>query len=109
MNPELKAKWIADLRANPDLQGRMYLRSTDGKFCCIGRLCEVMGVEFDHGRKGYVFTSGEEGFAFVRNSQIPTPLIERFDLSEKEQDILVGKNDASLTFAEIADWIEENL
>lgn len=41
MNPEVKALWVADLRANPDKQGRGVLSATDGKDCCLGRLCRL--------------------------------------------------------------------
>jgi hypothetical protein len=110
MNPEIKAKWIADLRANPDLQGRTYLRRTrDGKFCCMGRLCEIMGIEFNHDIEGYIFYSVIENSPFSRNGQIPITVLGRFFLTEKDQDTLIGMNDRGKTFAEIADWIEENL
>jgi hypothetical protein len=43
MNPEVKALWVADLRANPDAQGVGYLDYAlpDGqrRQCCLGRLC----------------------------------------------------------------------
>jgi hypothetical protein len=38
MPAALKDGWLADLRANPDKQGKGRLMDDDGKFCCLGRL-----------------------------------------------------------------------
>jgi hypothetical protein len=40
MNPDIKARWVAWLRANVDKQGRGRLQGPDG-FCCLGGLCEL--------------------------------------------------------------------
>lgn len=51
MNPQIKAKWIADLRSGKYQQTQEYLkRLTDNgpAYCCLGILCEVtLGYEFD--------------------------------------------------------------
>lgn len=36
-------EWVADLRANPDKQGREYLHTKDDKYCCLGRLALIQG------------------------------------------------------------------
>ena len=41
----LMEKWIEDLRDNPDLQGKDELLNDKGKYCCLGRLCVVAGIE----------------------------------------------------------------
>jgi hypothetical protein len=45
MKADIKALWVADLRANPDAQGRSLLDYIDGrgnrKNCCLGRLCRL--------------------------------------------------------------------
>lgn len=40
MNPEIKAQWVAALRSGEYEQGRNKL-NTDGKYCCLGVLCEL--------------------------------------------------------------------
>jgi hypothetical protein len=40
-NPEIKAAWVAWLRDPKNRQGREVLRTADGKFCCLGGLCEL--------------------------------------------------------------------
>jgi hypothetical protein len=39
MNPAIKAQWLRDLRSGEYPQGKGRLRK-DGKFCCLGVLCE---------------------------------------------------------------------
>lgn len=45
LSKELNDKWVADLRANPTLQGRNWLQTPEGTFCCMGRLAEVAGIQ----------------------------------------------------------------
>lgn len=40
MREDVAKMWVEDLRQNADLQGEGALCS-DGKFCCLGRLCEL--------------------------------------------------------------------
>jgi hypothetical protein len=40
MNPAIKAQWLRDLRSGEYPQGTGKLRTSDGKFCCLGVLCE---------------------------------------------------------------------
>ena len=58
MTPELKTKWIEALRSGKYEQGKHYLK-VNGKFCCLGVLCEVMEVPsmFDDkiGQAFYIF------------------------------------------------------
>jgi hypothetical protein len=44
MNPEIKARWVAWLRANADkqTQGRLCrVTGVDAGYCCLGGLCEI--------------------------------------------------------------------
>lgn len=114
MNQEIKKLWIEDLRANGDKQGKQWLQQ-DGKFCCLGRLCELA----------------------VREGVIKSPGISKFDISFYDDNLtnlslkvqewsgitdseallnqpigihrcLIELNDkANYTFAQIADVIEE--
>lgn len=109
MNPELKAKWIADLRANPHLQGREALRTKDGKFCCLGRLCEVAGILFDQDRWafGEIDEIGDKDWF---NEELPSFVLNKLELDPTSGGELMEMNDhENLTFPEIADWIERNL
>jgi hypothetical protein len=57
INPEIKAQWVADLRANPDAQGKQRLTTIyEGeveKDCCWGRLCKLLPEEVAPRRRRY--------------------------------------------------------
>lgn len=109
MNPELKAKWIADLRTNLHLQGREALRTKDDKFCCLGRLCEVARIPFDPKYKSY-FSFDEAGNKKWIEGELPPFVLVKLKLDPTSEGELIKMNDCDkLTFPEIADWIERNL
>lgn len=43
MKKDVADKWVAALRSGKFQQGKTYL-SQDGKFCCLGVLCEVLQI-----------------------------------------------------------------
>jgi hypothetical protein len=58
MNPEIKARWVAWLRANADKQARGRLQRITATnndngigFCCLGGLCEIAVADGIIGRK----------------------------------------------------------
>jgi len=46
MKPEIKAAWVAALRSGEYEQGDGNLQK-EGKFCCLGVLCEIAVKQFD--------------------------------------------------------------
>lgn len=65
MQDEALKEWLADLRANPKLQGRGWLCS-DGLYCCWGRLAKI-SVEKGHG----TWVGKEEALPIVPKSLFP--------------------------------------
>ena len=53
MDPEVKARWVQALRSGKYHQGTSTLRSRrdhyPARYCCLGVLCEVVGVEWEAG------------------------------------------------------------
>lgn len=45
MNPEVKDKWLTALRSGKYEQGKQRLQTADGKFCCLGVLCDLYAKE----------------------------------------------------------------
>lgn len=41
MNPRIKELWLEALRSGEYAQGKHELQTTNGKFCCLGVLCEI--------------------------------------------------------------------
>lgn len=45
MKTEIKKKWIEALRSGEYKQGRRMLKDNQGKFCCLGVLCDIYAKE----------------------------------------------------------------
>lgn len=113
--------WLADLRdpANQSLQGRGCLRSVDDKFCCLGRLANIVDPNgwtnvdptapsmWKHTKgQGYLGANSfpEPHDIFIRPDLIPV------EVQEKLSDLNDGNGSGSrpaLPFPRIADTIEE--
>lgn len=120
MDKALKARWIADLRANPDKQGIGKLQGMDAdcaiQNCCLGRLALLVGVPYNN--DGYfdaifIFDNGEkrtttppDGFCGLSQAEI-AECWHRNDgwHSQLEPE----KSREKQTFPELADWIEANI
>lgn len=104
MNPELKSEWVAALRSGKYRQARGHICASSSRldsfgFCCLGVLLSV------HQRRtpGQPVFQTPNVYAYVEETLLQT---EQFVAVDK----LVSMNDAQRkSFAEIADWVEENL
>ncbi len=118
---ELKA-WVADLRANPHLQGQDYLQSRAGKFCCLGRLCEVQGIPWDRDTISYSFPVTMQIDNLSSSGSLTGDLAEEFGSNTGDfftlnmpnliygGHILSGlavANDSGVPFSAIADHLEK--
>lgn len=123
MNPEIKARWTAWLRANPDKQGHGRL-ADEGKFCCLGVLCElavadqVIGEPWYDGRithYGELLHSDDSTLSSY--SVLPRAVRDWAGLAASDPRVhaYTGKhplsylNDNGFTFLEIADLIDAQL
>lgn len=92
MNPEIKKKWIEDLETTTEEQGTERLHTIDEfgnhYFCCLGRLCEVMGVESHYdsvSEQAYLY-DGDDGL-------LSDNLLKQSGLSKSHQGVLCALND----------------
>lgn len=113
---EFKEKWVGGLRSGKFKQGKGYLYNNfnlEDTYCCLGVACVVCGIPKDEIASIAVPESDYNG-------KLPkelTPDIDGEDaIFDKEVDKLISMNDGlepyagkSLSFDEIADYIEENL
>jgi hypothetical protein len=102
MNEEIKQKWVAALRSGKYSQTRETLQDENG-FCCLGVLCEVMKLPKPI---PYIYT--------FRGKHLEKDLTHDFrdsvGLSYTAEGELIELNDKEhYSFAEIAEYIEENL
>lgn len=107
-------KWVAALRSGKYTQGRLYLKTADGSFCCLGVACEVAienGVEIEITGNGHADSYLYDG----RQSNLPLTVRKWVGLQTANGDYentvddkcLIGLNDIEKkSFSEIADFIE---
>jgi len=105
MNPELKAKWVEALRSGEYKQGSNRLLTADGRYCCMGVLCNLIDPEgwtetLSHKTESGISYSQGMGFESVlKISDIPAGVTMT----------LANMNDKGKSFPEIASYIEANL
>lgn len=107
MNKKLKPKWLKALRSGKYKQGTAYLRSTNDRYCCLGVLLDVAGVEWRGGGGDICYASG-----FGRGSRtgLSAYRMRQFGLSSNEVNALMSMNDIDRkSFEQIAQYISETL
>lgn len=119
---DLQKEWVAALRSGEYEQGKIHLRSSDGKYCCLGVLCDVI-----HKREGtdWVWNDRTQSWECERDScftgTLSIGLAEKAGLLAGDGPIkqltpenlkygcLWKMNDnLEWTFDQIADFIEQN-
>lgn len=123
MDPELKARWIEALRSGEFEQGYSLLKYSSGnagespKYCCLGVLSELCLIPLEgytwDGEAMFIFP-GNEGRASIEMP--PREWLRSKGISNDVSKIIANMNDGAgtydgerLTFAEIADYIQDNL
>ncbi len=126
MDAKLKTDWVKALRSGEYRQGQSNLHdpATDS-YCCLGVLCRVVGAEFGEATEGDFITTHDH--VPVLNDRIISngdaeELSEAFckEVGISDQGGLIVLNDGigmpgtekykpSHSFAQIADYIEQNL
>jgi hypothetical protein len=121
MNERIKKLWLDALRSDKYKQARDRLRDGDG-FCCLGVLCDI--VKNDVGGRwegpednaqfivGYEHATGALPAAVQELAGLKqaNPEIEAIMIKDENAPVsLAGMNDHGVSFAEIADIIEEHL
>lgn len=112
MNPEVKAKWTAALRSGDYTQGEGALKSHEGKYCCLGVLCDLHAKE----HQGTWKNDGRSVDGYLGSLFILPDEVQAWAGCEKSnptvmqgQKALSTLNDHGKSFAEIADIIDEQL
>lgn len=95
VNKDIKAKWIAALKGGKFEQGKGNLLR-NGRYCCLGVLRHVMNPDDT--------SKADGGGEMLSRQQLVSA-----GLNDDVQRDLSALNDSGLTFAGIADYIEENL
>jgi hypothetical protein len=119
--PEIKSNWLTALRSGNYKQGSGYLHTESDHYCCLGVLCEVMGLkgEFVPGSekrlKGHYVYDGSYPGALPQSVRDVTGLDDFGTLPttvryrDTNCNDLANLNDNGATFLEIAGIIEKQL
>ena len=108
MNKTIKKKWLAALRSDKFTQGEGSLKRTqDGtvRHCCLGVLCEAMGVKWKKpvGSTGYYSYKGSV-------ATLPQKIMDEAKISLDTAHKLIEMNDEKKrSFKQIASYIERYL
>ncbi len=111
MNEAVKKNWVAALRSGKYEQGERAFRPDEDTYCCLGVLAETMGCTWNSGGPGS--TLAFLGGRVVGSGAFDEDFLEEIGMSRDHEEDLINMNDgnqqAQASFAEIADYIEENL
>lgn len=114
MNPVVKELWVKGLRSGEYEQGKNQLRDSNGKFCCLGVLCDLYTKETGRGNwdKDGCYLAPDSDYKLL--ALLPKEIITWAGLSNDNpkagNHILTHMNDTlSSSFEEIATQIENNL
>lgn len=116
MKKEVADKWVAELRSGKYEQGKGYLNK-DGKFCCLGVLCDLAAKEGEVSKIDADIPSGK--YIQYDKSLKFAPISVRtwsglrtsggaFRYSDKNFELYSLNDDDGLSFEEIANVIEKN-
>lgn len=118
MNKDIKEKWVTALRSGEYEQGRGYL-AVDGKYCCLGILCELAHAEGITNKATHQGTYAEYSVYGKGMSAgvLPSEVIEWAGLSSDNPELEIDDtlqtaatwNDAGTAFEVIAKGIEDTL
>lgn len=123
MNPEIKAKWVADLTSGQYQQGKYYLRSKDDHYCCLGVLCDqyskATGTPWEPFESEEV-TGGKKFFVLGEGTALPDAVAQWAGLEHggdvgikigdcANRDSLASLNDQGVLFSAIAELIKGQL
>lgn len=100
---DFKRKWVKALRSGKYKKGFSYLKIESGgefQYCCLGVACEISGGNFKRQDGNYPHKD---------NTDIPAMLRGRNKVTNKLAFMNDGIDETEKSFAEIADYIEENL
>lgn len=95
MKPEVKEAWIKALRSGKYKQGQRRLRTNDGKFCCLGVLCDISGLaEWGTGKGPGAYQ--EPGDYLGEGAVLPVAVQEWAGLEDGNPTIQIPDGDYSL-------------
>ena len=110
MNPELKAKWITDLKTHPKIQEALHDETSNRNgYCCLGVACITLGGAFEYDEEHDSYTARRAGRALNDGEGLNAHGLTLLGISRSQQTELINLNDSEDTFEPVIAWIEANL
>lgn len=111
MDQDFKKRWVEALRSGKYKQGEGRLRTEEDCYCCLGVGCDVLGkgewVRHKYAEKDELWAYKSD---ILETAVMPSDLKDAVGLTAADSASLIRLNDfEKRTFAEIADYIEDNL
>ncbi len=111
MKKNIATKWVKALRSGEYKQGYGCLHDNETKgYCCLGVLCKMYEKDYEEMGERLI-----DGFtlplSIMEDSQISSPTCRQdkeITIGKKQYPSLANANDSYESFANIADWIENN-
>lgn len=121
LHPHFKAKWLEALRSGEYAQTIERLRTSEG-FCCLGVACHLydphqwypVEVQTEDDEVITIYEATSKCSELPARGDLPEEVFDTLsqrhpEFSQNVMEFIAAKNDESWSFAQIADWIEENL
>lgn len=113
MNEDIKRQWISALRSGEYEQGRGFL-NRGGKYCCLGVLCDLAAgdgiipepVEYHEGSSAMTYDG--EARVLPASVMLWAGMLTAYGNLKGQILTLSEMNDFGMSFARIADIIEES-
>lgn len=124
LDPEFKAKWVAELRSGKHKQGKYIMYNpAENSLCCLAVAAVITGIDKKAMAKMQIMNYadwGEDHFLAVTLLAIENGYPKQLTCVKDQANIfdadgataghvLAKMNDGGKSFPEIADWIEANL
>jgi hypothetical protein len=112
----IKTRWLKALRSGKYKQGPGYLKQgyadypdDPEKYCCLGVLCYMPRSPVDLSFAGMGESIEEDMVSKALYRVLDQTTLDHDSCGSTVQGYLILLNDQGASFADIADWIEENL
>lgn len=104
MKKLIKKIWLEALLSGNYKQGRARLKDSEGKYCCLGVLCDLHRKETNLEN-----WDGKSNYYFEEDKYLPQEVIEWAELKTYNPINLGETNDSGASFEQIANIIEDRL
>ena len=122
MNPEVKTKWVNELKSGKYGQTRERLKSEKGNYCSLGVLCQLYineGLDTTENTDKFLRNDAQMLVAHYGSIGIPPYEVAEWagfartglcnELSDEELKLVMLNDNNKRSFKYIANWINNNL